>query len=681
MAIAGVVSVTSLRADEGMWLLNAPPVQRLKDAYGFEPTPAWLEHVQKSSVRFNNGGSGSFITADGLIITNHHVGADAVQKLSSAEHNYLRDGFYAKTRADELKCKDLELNVLISIEDVTDKINAAVKPGATAAEAFAARRAAKSAIEKESLAKTGLRSDVVTLYQGGQYHLYRYKRYTDVRLVFAPEQQAAFFGGDPDNFEFPRFDLDITLVRAYENGQPAKIDHYFKVQPKGAGDNELVFVSGHPGSTSRLLTSAELAFMRDVRVPTALGYIKMNEVALTSWSARSKENARRARDDLFSFQNSRKVYDGRIAALLDHALFDDKAKEEGELQAFAKTRPDLAEALEAWPKIAAAQQIIGEHYLKNYFIEATAFDSSLVRLARGLYRSVVEKAKPSGDRLREYRDSNLPSLELELFSEEPIYDDFEQVKLTQALIYATMQLGVNDPAIRLALGGKGPQARASELILGTKVKDVAFRKRLYAMTPDEMAKVDDPLIAFVRTIDPIARAERKVIEEQNEAKEQAHAKIEKVRYAKYGTSVYPDATFTLRLSFGVIKGYEELGKHIAPFSTLGGTYERSAEHDNREPFDLPESWVKAKGRLGLGVPFNFVSTCDIIGGNSGSPTINKVGEFVGIIFDGNIYSLVADYGYSDVQSRALSVDIRAILETLKNVYGADALVAEMLQQK
>lgn len=676
LAAAGV-SAPLLRADEGMWLLNAPPLQRLKQSYGFEPSPAWLEHVQKSSVRFNNGGSGSFVSADGLIITNHHVGADAVQKLSSAEHNYLRDGFSARTQAEELKCKDLELNILMSIEDVTDRINAAVKPGATASEAFAARRAAKAAIEKESLEKTGLRSDVVTLYQGGQYHLYRYKRYTDVRLVLAPEQQAAFFGGDPDNFEFPRYDLDITFFRAYENGRPAKVEHWLKVQPKGAADGELVFVSGHPGSTSRLLTSAELAFLRDVRVPAALGYIKMNEVALTSWSARSRENARRARDDLFTLQNSRKVYDGRIAALLDPALLEAKAREEADLQAYARSRPELADALAAWPKIVEAQQVIARNYLRNYFIETTAFDSTLVRLARGLYRAAVEKARPSGERLREYRDSNLASLELGLFSEEPIYNDFEQVKLTENLIYAAMQLGSEDPAVRLALAGKAPQARATELILGTKVGDVAYRRKLYAMTPDEIVKVDDPLIAFVRALDPEARAVRKVMEEQNEAKEQAHAKIERIRFAKYGTSVYPDATFTLRLSYGAIRGYEELGKPVAPFSTLGGTYERSAEHDNREPFDLPASWVNAKSRLDLAAPYNFVSTCDIIGGNSGSPTINRAGEFVGIIFDGNIYSLVGDYGYSDVQSRAISVDIRAILETLKKIYGADGLVTEL----
>jgi Peptidase S46 len=674
---AASLSVNSLRADEGMWLLNAPPTQSLKEKYNFDATPAWLEHVQKSSVRFNNGGSGSFVSADGLIITNHHVAFDAIQKLSSEQNNYARDGFHAKSRAEELKCTDLELNVLISIENVTDRVNSAVKRGASAADAFAARRAIKSEIEKESLEKTGLRSDVVTLYQGGEYHLYRYKKYTDVRLVFAPEQQAAFFGGDPDNFEFPRYNLDFALVRAYENGQPAKIDNFLKVQTKGVAENDLVFVSGHPGSTSRALTVDELEFMRDVRIPAALRFINMYEVTLSSWSARSRENARRAKDELFYIQNSRKVYDGRIAALLDPAIWEQKRAQEEAVKAYAKAHEDLAETLQAWPRIAEAQRIIGENFTRNYILENSFNNSSVFRIARGLVRATAEKAKPSGERLREFRESNLASLEQELFSEEPLYDDLEQVKLTALLTNAAVNLGANDPTVIAALAGKTPAQRAAEVVLGTKVKDVAFRKKLYAMNADEAAKLDDPLIALVRTIDAPARTVRKVVEEQNEAKEQAHAKIEKARYAKFGSSVYPDATFTLRLAYGVVKGYKEAGKWVEPFTKMGGEFKRSEEHDNREPFDLPQSWVKAKSKINLDTRYNFVHTADIIGGNSGSPTINRAGEFVGIIFDGNIYSLVADYAYSDEQSRAISVDIRAILEALRSIYGANAIADEL----
>jgi len=683
-----------VQADEGMWLLNAPPVQQLKERYGFEPTPAWLEHVQKSSVRFNNGGSGSFVSADGLIITNHHVAADIVQKLSTGQRNLLRDGFQAHSRGEEVKCEGMELNVLVSIENVTDQINGAMKRGAAPVDAFAARRSARSAIEKASLEKTGLRSDVVTLYQGAEYHLYRYKRYTDVRLVFAPEQQAAFFGGDPDNFEFPRFNLDISFFRAYENGQPAKIEHFLKFQPNGVADNELVFVSGHPGSTSRLLTLSELEFMRDVRVPATLAFLKTKEVALTSWAQRSLENARRAHEDLLSVQNSRKVYDGRIAALLDPAIFVQKRTEEQDLQAFAKSKPEFAGDAEAWARVAEAQQKVAGIYVRKYLLESSSseaalttgrvpisFDSNLASLARVLYRAPTEKAKPSGERLSEYRDSIRDSLELNLFSTEPIYDDLEEVKLTNFLTLMAEQLGANDPAVRTALDGKSPAARASELVLGTKVKDVAFRKQLYAMKPEEMAKVEDPLIAFVRALDADSRAVRRSYDEQNEGKSQAHARIAKVRYARHGNAVYPDATFTLRLSYGAVKAYEEGGKRVGPFSTLGGMFDRSSAHEGREPFDLPERWLKAKKDLKAATPFNYVSTCDIIGGNSGSPTINRAGEFVGIIFDGNIYSLVGDYGYSDQQARAISVDVRAIVEILKSIYGADTLLTELLGRK
>jgi hypothetical protein len=678
MSLAVGLPLNALRADEGMWLLNAPPTKRLKEQHGFEPSPAWLELVQKASVRFNNGGSGSFVSPDGLIITNHHVASDIIQKLSTAEKNYMRDGFYAANREQELKCTDLELNVLISIENVTDRINAAVKRGASASDAFAARRAAKAEIEKESLEKTGLRSDVVTLYQGAEYHLYRYKRYTDVRLVFAPEVQAAFFGGDPDNFEFPRYCLDVTFFRAYENGQPAKVQHYLKFQPNGTQENELIFVTGHPGSTSRALTTEELQFQRDVRVPHALEFIKTMEVALSSWSARSKENARRARDDLFSFQNSRKVFDGRIAALLGSEIWEAKRAEEEQVKAFIKDRPDLAEVVNAWPRIAEAQQTIARNYDKMYYLETTLGNSTLFRIGRGVYRAAVERPKASGERLREYRDSNRESLELELFSDEPIYDDLEHVKLTQLLTLMAYQLGAEDPAVKAALAGKTPAQRASEAIFGTKLKDVEFRKKIYGMAPADAEKVDDPMLALVRAVDPAARSVRKTIEEQNEVKEQAHALIEKARYAKFGSSIYPDATFTLRLSYGLVKSYQEQGKTIEPYTEIGGTFTRSEEHGGREPFDLPASWTKARPKMNLGAKYNFVSTADIIGGNSGSPTINRAGEFIGIIFDGNIYSLVADYGYSDVQSRAISVDVRGIVEALKSIYGTEALLKELM---
>lgn len=667
----------ALRADDGMWLLDKPPLREMKERYGFEPGAAWLEHVQKSSVRFNNGGSGSFASADGLVITNHHVASDALYKLSTAEHNYLRDGFHAKTRAEELKCVDLELNVLMAMENVTARVTAAVKPDMSAAQAQAARRAVMAAIEKESLDQTGLRSDVVTLYQGAEYHLYRYKRYTDVRLVFAPEQQAAFFGGDPDNFEFPRYNLDFTLVRVYENGQPVKVQHYLKWNPAGTQDGEMVFITGHPGSTQRLITLAELEYARDMQVPNVMAYLKNREVLLNSYAKRSPENARRARDEQFGIENSRKVYDGRMAGLLDPALIAAKRAEEDALRKFAQDKPELG-AADAWDRIEQAQRTIARHVLANNLLEAYAFNSDLFGKARSILRAATERAKPNGERLREYRDSAREEFELALFSEEPIYKDFEILKIKNFLEYAAMTLGANDPAVQTALGGQPPGVRAAALVNGTKFDDVAFRRKLYALSAEELAKVSDPMLDLARAIDAPAREARKVIETQNEIKQQAHAKIAKVRYAKDGDKVSPDATFTLRLAFGTVKGIEQGGEKIAPYTQMGGMFTRSEERKSTPPFDLPASWTAARSRMKTDTPFNFIHTCYSIGGNSGSPTLNRNGEFVGILFDGNIHSLVWNYAYSDQVARSVSVDVRGILEALRSVYGADALVKELV---
>ena len=659
-------------ADEGMWLFNNPPRKLLKERYGFEPSEEWLKHLQRSSVRFNSGGSGSFVSADGLVMTNHHVGADALQKLSTAEHNYLQEGFYAKSLDEEVKCVDLELNVLMSIEDVTQRVEDAVK-GLAPAEARAARRAAMNTLEEESLKKTGLRSDVVTLYQGGQYHLYRFKKYTDVRLVFAPEKSIAFFGGDVDNFEYPRYDLDICFFRAYEDDRPAKIEHHLKWSKAGAADNELIFVSGHPGRTNRLDTMDHLKFLRDKSYPLSLNVIRRREVMLRNYSERSQENARQAEDELFGYQNTRKARLGGLAGLQDPAIMNDKERRERELRQAVEAKRELKEEYgDAWKEVADSIEHWGEIYDDWYLIEnGVAFNSELFQVARSIVRLTAETEKPNAERLREYAEAGLDSLKQQLFSEAPIYPELELAKLADSLGMFEELAGAENELVRKVLDGKSPIERATELVRGSKLADVDVRRKLVDGGRKAVEASEDPMIRLARLVDEPARKLRKEYEEEvDEPQRQAYAKIAKAQFALYGDKIYPDATFTLRLAFGTVKGYRERGEKIPPWTTIGGAYKHSDEHGNLYPFALPKRWNERKADLDLDTPFNFVSTADIIGGNSGSPVVNRAGEIVGIIFDGNIQSLVLDFVYSDEQSRAVSVHSSAILEALRNAYGA-----------
>lgn len=688
LALTGLLAMGStamLHSDEGMWLYNNPPLKVLKERYNFEPSQEWFDHLRMSSVRFNSGGSGSFVSANGLVLTNHHVGADTLQKISTKEKDYLITGFYAKTAAEEVPAKDLELNVLLSIADVTDKVNSAVKDGMSAAEAGLARRKAMTEIEAKALEGKDdkkFRADVVTLYNGGAYHLYQFKKYTDVRLVFAPEKDIAFFGGDPDNFEYPRYDLDVCFFRAYEDGKPVRPEHYLKWSETGTKDGDLTFVSGHPGRTSRGLTMAHLEYIRDKLAPYQLNWLRRQEVLLKTYSDRSLSNAQEAQEDLFGIQNSRKARLGGLAGLQDPALMGRKAKDEAELREAVAKDPKLKDFQTAWAEVESTLKYAREYFVDyNLWERGQAFNSQLFGKARTLLRAAEERAKPDGERLREFRQSGLKSLEMSLFSEAPIHETLEIVELADSLGMMVEMAGVDHPLVKKILAGKSPRDRAAELIRGTKVNQVSERKKLYEGGKDAIAASSDPMIALAKLVDDEARKIRKQFEENvEEPQRQAYGKIAKARFAVQGTGVYPDATFTLRLAFGPIKGFEENGQQIAPYTTLGGAFERSKAQGGKDPFKLPDSWHKAREKMKLDTPFNFVSTADIIGGNSGSPVVDRKGEFVGIIFDGNIQSLVLDYAYSDIVARAVSVDCRGILESLKSVYGTTDLVNELLSK-
>jgi len=679
LAVSFAASLTS--ADEGMWLINQLPEDYLQKTYGFEPADAWVEHVRLSCIRFGRGGSASFVSPDGLIMTNHHVGSDAIQDLSDAEHDYTRDGFYARTRQEEKKSPGLEVMVLQRIEDVTERVDAAAKPEMTPAEALTARKAAMAVIEKEAEGKTSLYPETVTLYHGERYHLYLYKKYTDLRLVFAPEAEIAFFGGDPENFEYPRYDLDVCFFRAYENDRPAKTEHYLRWSPRGVSEGDLVFMAGHPARTQRLYTVDHLKFLRDVELPLLLAGYNQREVALLQYQAEGDEQRRRVREDVAGIQNGRKAFGGMLAGLLDAGLMARKQESERALRAFVEADPNLAStAGSAWSALGLALEGARSYYPAYYLMESRRMRmSALVHVAWRLLRLAEEREKPDAQRLPEYRDTELESLKIDLLSPAPIYEDLERVKLADALTRLGRMLGGEHPIAITALAGRGPEERAAELLAGTRLTDLEYRRQLFEGGLSAVAGSEDSLIRFVRSLDPLARQLRKRYEDELESViRDAYARIAKALFAKYGDSVYPDATSSLRLSVGTVKGYQESASHAPAMTTLRGAYELSAKHHNDPPYRLPPRWLERKEGLDLQTPFNFVSTNDIIGGNSGSPVINRDGQIVGIVFDGNIQSLPWDYQFDQTQGRSVSVDVRAIIEALRHIYDAAALAEELL---
>jgi hypothetical protein len=639
----------------------------------------WLDHIRLSSVRFNDGGSGSWVGADGLVLTNHHVARGQLQKISTPQKDYAKDGFYARTQAEELKSPDLELNVLISTEDVTKRVEAAVKPGMDEQKALDARKAEIAKIEKESQDATGLRSDVISLYNGGEYWLYRYKKYTDVRLVFAPEQQIAFYGGDPDNFTYPRFDLDIALFRVYENGKPVHNDHYLRWNSKGPSDGDLVFVVGNPGSTDRLDTVAQLETLRDYAYPATLRAEKRRLDVLNRYSSLGPEQAREAANLKFGLENALKAQTGEYQGLNNKAIFAKKEKEEQDFRSTIDRTPNLKSQYGgAWAQIAEAEKKEVANIKPLRFRSIGRSFARLPNQALTIVRYVAEVKKPDGERLDGFHDSELESLRFGLFSTAPAYPGLDERLLADSLQESLEELGPDDPFIKAALNGKSPADAAAEVIRGTKLGDAAVRKSLVEGGEQAVAASQDPLIVFARRIDPLLREQRKWLEDNVISVEtSAGEKIGKARFAVYGRSVYPDATFTLRLAFGTVKGYPANGTIAPSRTTFFGLYDRAASFDNKPPFDLPERYQKGRDRLTLSTPLNFVSTADIIGGNSGSPVIDRNGEFVGIIFDGNIESLVGRFVYEEETNRAVAVASPAIIHALRTLYDAGALADEL----
>jgi len=676
LALAGLLTFGSLASfasgDEGMWTFDKFPVAKVKHAYGFTATPAFLDHLRKAALR-SPGCTASFISPDGLVMTNHHCVLGCVAALSTAQKNLIDNGFIAPRREDEQRCPNFDVNQLVAITDVTARIHAATA-GKTGADANAALRAATVGVQQSCGSDQTVRCDLVSLYHGGVYDVYRYKHYDDVRLVFAPEFAVAQFGGDPDNFNFPRFDLDVGIVRAYENGKPAASPDYLRWSENGSKAGELVFVPGNPGGTSRELTISELTYERDYGLPAAVAQLEELRGIYEEFARRGPEQAREVNETLFGLENGIKVQSGRRLALVEPAFFAAKVAEEKRLRAAVAAKPALRADASAWTEIERVQALRASVARRQG--AATGATRGLLGTAITLVRAAAERPKPNAQRLPEFTDQALPRLARAMSTATPVFSDLQQVQIAFGLSKLRETLGTDDPLVKAFLGTESPDQLAHRLVAGTKLGDPAARKALYDGGADAIAASTDPMIVFARAIDPQLRALQKDAEDRIAAPSRAAAeRIAHARFAVYGTSIDPDATFTLRLSYGTVKGFaNQSDAQVPPYTTIGGLFERAT---GAAPYVLPKSWLDAKPALDLTVPMNLSTTNDIIGGNSGSPLVNARGEIIGLIFDGNIFSLGGDYGYDPVRNRAIAVDSRALLEAFSKVYHADALVAEI----
>ncbi len=674
---AGAALAGAAYADEGMWTFDNFPSAKVKAEYGVDIDAAWLHNVQLSSVRLSSGCSASVVSDRGLVLTNHHCVRDCAQNLSTDKMDYVQQGFAVEALSDEKLCPGMQAEILIGISDVTDRVTKAAA-GKTGQDFVKARDGEIAAIEKESCGgrEATERCQVITLYEGGQYKLYTYRKYSDVRLVFAPEQQTAFFGGDPDNFNFPRYDLDCSFVRLYENGQPVSTPNHLKWRTEPPAAGEPVFMAGNPGSTQRLLTAEQLETLRDVSLPDTLILFSELRGRLIRFGEESAEHARISNDDLFGVENSFKALNGEEGALVAPALIAAKRKADADLRArVMKDRKLKAEIGDPWADIARVQADRKALYQAYVMEEARAgMLSDLFGYARALVRAAEERTKPNSDRLPEYTDSRLPLLEKRVLDNRPVYPELEQLVLEFWLTKLREHLTADAPGTRTFLGKQSPQ-ELSAALSKSRLSDAAYRKMLWDGGLAAIQASDDPMIRFVLATDAASRAIRTEYETRvTGPTDRASEKIARARFAIYGTSIYPDATFSLRLTYGKVEGWNENGTPIPPFTYFKGLWARATGQD---PFALAPKWVNAQNKVNPDTVFDFTTNNDIIGGNSGSPVIDAKGQVIGAVFDGNIHSLGGAFGFDDTQNRAVAVSTAAITEALRNVYGQAALVAEL----
>jgi hypothetical protein len=668
-ALFALALPTVAQADEGMWTFDAFPAAKMRAAYGWAPDEAWLDKVRASAVRLTGGCSASFVSPEGLILTNHHCVVSCLQDLSTAQNDIVANGFTAAARPAERRCPGQQAEVVTAISDVTADVQRAIG-SATGEAAVKARDARIAAIEQAGCTDTATtRCQVVRLYGGGQYKLYKYRKYSDVRIAWAPEFAAAFFGGDPDNFNFPRYAMDAAFLRAYENDRPVATPAHLRWNARAPREGEATFVVGNPGSTQRLLTQDQLAFQREVALPITLATYSELRGRLLSAMAQSPNKRREGGDALFGVENSLKVFIGRVKALNDPAFTAKLAAAEADLK---RRSAGNAQVGDAWGEIRQATQAYRDIYVPYRFITP---QGDLYGYAEALVRAAEERAKPNSERLPGYTDSALPLLEKQVTDAKPIYPWLEELMLEWSLAKAREYLGADDPQTRLMLGRESPEQLSSRLVRGTRLADPAYRKQLWEGGIAAIQASDDPLIQYARKLDARDRELTRLYNERYDAPvTAAQARLATARFAAYGDTVYPDATFTLRISYGKVAGWTERGQQVPVRTTLGGAFERAT---GAEPFKLPAAFVRNEARIGKGLTYDFVTTNDIIGGNSGSPVIDRTGTVIGTAFDGNIHSLGGNYGYDPALNRTVVVSTEAVTEALRDIYPAPALLAEL----